>query len=51
MGNDDSVDEDDNECQRFPGSLDKGYHHTKFMVYTRQSEGDIPDSGRLQCKH
>lgn len=51
MGNDGSVDEDDNECQRFPGSLDKGYHHTKFMVYTRQSEGDIPDSGRLQCKH
>ena len=48
---DNAVDEDDdNECQRFTGSLDKGYHHTELMVYTRQHAGDIFDSTGVQCK-
>lgn len=52
MADDDNVDEDDdNKCQRFTGSLDKGYHHTELMVYTRQHTGDIFDSTELQCKH
>ncbi len=51
MADDDSVNEDDdNECQRFMRSLDKGYHHTELMVYTRQRVGDIFDSTGLQCK-
>lgn len=38
------VDEDDcNKCQRFAGSLDKGYHRAELMVYT----GVIFDSLRL----
>lgn len=51
MADDDNVDEDDdNKCQRFTGSLDKGYHQTELMVYTRQQTGDIFDSRGLQCK-
>lgn len=52
MADDDNADEDDdNKCQRFTGSLDKGYHHTELMVYTCQRMGDISDSARFQCKH
>lgn len=52
MADDDNADEDDdNKCQRFTGSLDKGYHHTELMVYTCQRRGDISDSARFQCKH
>lgn len=52
MADDDNVDEDDdNECQRFTESLDKGYHHTELMVYTRQRAGDIFDSTGFQRKH
>lgn len=51
MADDDNVNEDDdNKCQRFMTSLDKGYHHTELMVYTRQHTGDIFDSAGLQCK-
>lgn len=40
-----NVDEDDcNKCRWFTGSLDKGYHHTELMVYTRQRAADISDS-------
>lgn len=52
MADDDYVDADnDNKCQRFTGSLDKGYHHTELMVYTRQPTGDIFDSTGFYCKH
>lgn len=52
MADDDNVDEDDdNKCQRFTASLDKGYHHTELMVYAHQRAGDILDSTGFQCKH
>lgn len=52
MCEDDSADEDDDyKCQRFNESLDKGYHHTELMVYTRHRTSDIFDSTVLQCKH
>ena len=42
--NDSHVDEDDcNKCQRFAGSLDKGYHRAELMVYTGRHAGDIFD--------
>ncbi len=51
MADDDNVNEDDDiKCQRFMRSLDKGYHHTELMVYTRHHRGDIFDSTGLQCK-
>lgn len=52
MADDDNADEDDeNKCQRFTVSLDKGYHHTELMVYTSQHMGDIFDFTGFQCKH
>lgn len=52
MADDDNADEDDdNKCQRFTVSLDKGYHHTELMVYISQHMGDIFDFTGFQCKH
>lgn len=44
MADDDSGDEDDNKWQELALSLQKGYHQTEVMVYTRQHMGDISDS-------